>query len=158
MKTVAVAALTNHTEAEDARQVVTSHLLTRLYGADRISTIDATGQDNGVAPIDRVDARKLGATFEADAVLYGHILEYGYVSSPHSSGSSAERRATPAIGLHVRLVMTATGEVVWVGSITRTGPSLWSSERISLEQLAKEATTDLVAGLIRDLGVAEPEE
>ena len=71
---------------------------------------------NPVAPSSE-EAVKLGSVLKVQAVITGVVREYGEIRS----GSAM----TNTISLSLQMIETQTGRVVWTGSSTRGGVTIW---------------------------------
>lgn len=92
----------------------------------------------GVNP---VAAAAVGRSCKADCVLTGSVGEYGFVDG---FGETA------TVGLNVRLVESATAQVLWSGSLSRRVGSVAFSEE-SAHRLAHQVLADLLGVMESDL-------
>lgn len=131
--------LTNHPNAGlIAAQLMTSELYSQgLYqlseeGMVRRTIAEATAMAELDAPLDIQEmAQKLGV----EAVLIGSVSEYGY---KHSLDEE------PAVGLNVRLVSAASGDVLWAASHSEIGGD---KQREGLNQMAQRIIQRMIEPL-----------
>jgi TolB-like protein len=92
----------------------------------------------GVNPI---AAAAVGRSLKADYILAGAVGEYGFVDG---FGETA------TVGVTLRLVRSATGEVIWAGSMSRRVNGAAFSEE-SAHRLTHRVMNDLLKRLVVDL-------
>jgi hypothetical protein len=63
------------------------------------------------------EAMKLGKTLKAEAIVTGTVKEYGDVRSSTTSAN--------VISMSLQVMETETGKVVWTGSTTKGGITIW---------------------------------
>lgn len=86
------------------------------------------------------EAKKLGATLGADAVITGVVREYGEVRSGTASSN--------VISLGMQMMEVQTGKVVWTASVTRGGIS--TKDRLlggggePMNHITEEAVSEIV--------------
>jgi TolB-like protein len=80
----------------------------------------------------------LGRVLGVDAVIVGRVTEYKYKVSLGEE---------PAVGVSVRLIDTATGEVLWSAARSQLGRFAWVRED-SLSRLSQEVAARLAGSLL----------
>jgi outer membrane protein OmpA-like peptidoglycan-associated protein len=80
----------------------------------------------------------LGRTVGADAILVGQVSEYDY---QYSEGLPV---GNPSVAISAKLVVVKNKEVVWAGSVTRSGRDLFEGKRDPLSRVAMSAVRELL--------------
>jgi hypothetical protein len=146
---VAVLPLANYTERQDASDRLVPLLAVEVASQRGVAIVDPGRVEEIFSrepwllldrlPPDLVD--RFGAELEADALLVGSILAFGY--------RDADIGAIPEFSLTLRLLRTPGGECLWSGAHARSGndrESVFGLGRIdNLERLATGAVRELVA-------------
>jgi TolB-like protein len=148
---VAVLPLENQTSSLRAGQAVTDLLVSQILATGAIAVMDPSEvadvlRRENIDPADAgrlPSAQRLGRLLQVSHVLQGSVTEYRY-----KPGLSE----TPAVGVTVRLVDVASGEVVWTASHARLGSS-WLREA-GLARVAQRVAHDMAAHLATALGDA----
>jgi len=148
---VAVLPLENQTSSLRAGQAVTDLVVSQMLATGAIAVMDPSEvadllRRENLDPADAgrlPSAQRIGRLLQVSHVLQGAVTEYRY-----KPGLSE----TPAVGVTVRLVDVASGEVVWTASHARLGSS-WLRED-GLARVAQRVTHDMAAHLATALGDA----
>jgi TolB-like protein len=148
---VAVLPLENQTSSLRAGQAVTDLVVSEMLATGAIAVVDPSEvvdllRRENLDPADAgrlPSAQRIGRLLQVSHVLQGAVTEYRY-----KPGLSE----TPAVGVTVRLVDVASGEVVWTASHARLGSS-WLRED-GLARVAQRVTHDMAAHLATALGAA----
>ena len=148
---VAVLPLENQTSSLRAGQAVTDLLVSEILATGAIAVMDPSEaadllRRENLDPADAgrlPSAQRIGRLLQVSHVLQGSVTEYRY-----KPGLSE----TPAVGVTVRLVDVASGEVVWTASHARLGSS-WLRED-GLARVAQRVAHDMAAHLATALGDA----
>jgi TolB-like protein len=148
---VAVLPLENQTSSLRAGQAVTDLVVSQMLATGAIAVMDPSEvadllRRENLDPADAgrlPSAQRIGRLLQVSHVLQGAVTEYRY-----KPGLSE----TPAVGVTVRLVDVASGEVVWTASHARLGSS-WLRED-GLARVAQRMAHDMAAHLASALGDA----
>lgn len=141
---VAVVPLENLTNYPKAGLIAAELVSTELYrrGLFRLTEGTALRQALNALEIDVADlavtyaAAELGRRLEIDAVLVGSVSEYGYQHGLHEE---------PVVGLNLRLVAAASGDILWAASHSTTGRGYLA--RDSVNAAAQRLVEEMVATL-----------
>jgi len=141
---VAVVPLENLTNYPKAGLIAAELVSTELYrrGLFRLTEGTALRQALNALEIDVADlavtyaAAELGRRLEVDAVLVGSVSEYGYQHGLHEE---------PVVGLNLRLVDAASGDILWAASHSTTGRGYLA--RDSVNAAAQRLVEEMVATL-----------
>ncbi len=141
---VAVVPLENLTNYPKAGLIAAELVSTELYrrGLFRLTEGTALRQALNALETDVADlavtyaAAELGRRLEVDAVLVGSVSEYGYQHGLHEE---------PVVGLNLRLVAAASGDILWAASHSTTGRGYLA--RDSVNAAAQRLVEEMVATL-----------
>lgn len=144
IQTIAVVELANLSGNAHAGEILRASLATEMLRRGTTRTIEATaGEGLDIRqPVERSRAQALGRTLKVDAVLYGTVVDYGYVQ-----GGPTRSARVPSISVDARLVSTSTGQVLWAAGVVSTRQQLWSYDGVPLDELAQYVARALVADL-----------
>ena len=147
MGSVALAPLENLTGNPAAADTVADLLAVTLYQTNRFKVVER-GEvvrrmgEKMPALVDRSAARDIGRKLNVDGVIFGTVTEFGPLLDRTTYGQES------IIGLHVRLVDSHTGDVVWTAFVNRTTGDAFFTTGQAMSDLAKSAVLDVVNGLI----------
>lgn len=143
---VAVVPFENETGAPEAGRIVAKLFGTELRSITSLDVLpehlvqDVVGAED-LKPGDPRFYQKLGQILKVDTLITGEVGEYRY---RRSLGEA------PAVGLNIRVIKVATGEIVWGASIADEGCCILTY-RGSLTELAQRLSRALVRRFNRDL-------
>jgi len=141
---VAVVPLENLTNYPKAGLIAAELVSTELYRRGLFRLVEGTALRQALTTleIDVADlavtyaAAELGRRLEVDAVLVGSVSEYGYQHGLHEE---------PVVGLNLRLVDAANGDILWAASHSTTGRGYLA--RDSVNAAAQRLVEEMVATL-----------
>ena len=142
-KSVAVLPLVNLTQHPQAGRNVSDLLTTELYASGKFTILERTALIEKIIG-DETDldfvmntavAQRVGKAVGADTVVFGSVTEYRYTRGLDQN---------PAVGVNLRMLDVASGEVTWASSASRTR-GWW----VSLNQTAQEVCHAMVADLVK---------
>jgi hypothetical protein len=158
---VAILPLANYTERQDASDRIVPLLAVEMARQRGVHIVDPGRVEEVFAAepwllLDRLPpdlVEKFGASLQADALLVGSVLSFGY--------RDAETGAVPEISVTLRLLRIPGGKCVWSGTQARAGDdreSVFGLGRIdNLERLATTAVKELIETLPESNGsVSDP--
>lgn len=150
---VAIFPLDNLTSYPNAGMVVADFIATDLYATglfrvmDRAEVVQQAAAVNLPLPsrMNAEFARALGEKLNVDGVIYGSVSEYWY---PNTTGTDFSEHLLqgdePTVGLNVRLLDVASGEIVWSNSMSRTSYAMFTSQRDPLSRVAQLAVREMI--------------
>lgn len=150
-RSLAILPFNNYSGKEDAGKQVSNAFLIELLKKQMFNIIepgeiDKIMREERIRSSDQVDektALKLKEKLSADYILIGSVNEYGYLRSGD--------REIPIIGFSIRLLDSATGQIIWAAYHSRKGDDkeLIFSWRLvtSLSKLAQNSVHDVVKKL-----------
>ncbi|MEQ8231650.1 MAG: hypothetical protein RLW61_12575 [Gammaproteobacteria bacterium] len=148
MLAVAVVPLENLTNYPKAGLIAAELVTTELYRRELFRLTEGTALRRALsaAEIDVADlavtyaAAELGRRLGVDAVLVGSVSEYGYQHGLHEE---------PVVGLNLRLVGSAEGDILWAASHSTTGRGYLA--RDSVNACAQRLVEEMIAALAAHL-------
>lgn len=145
---IAIIPLANYTERQDASDRVVPMLAVEMARQRGVLVVDQGRVEEVLSvepwllldrlPPDLID--KFGAAMEADALLVGSVLSFGY--------RDMDAGSIPELSLTLRLLQVPGGKCLWSGTQSRAGTdreSVFGMGRVdNLENLAIDAVRELV--------------
>ncbi|GFK95130.1 hypothetical protein NNJEOMEG_02988 [Fundidesulfovibrio magnetotacticus] len=157
-RTVAIMPLANLTTHPSAGQIISDLLYTELRTVQSFRLLENTEVWNRMAGKDQdiedaaltQRARQLGQDLLVDAVLFGAVTEFRY-----KRGLDEE----PAVGITLRLMDVASGQVLWVATISRVGGcDLFCKDSLSrsAQTICRQMAADIEAAIRKEPTAAPP--
>ncbi len=161
---VAVFPLDNLTSYPNAGLIMADFIATDLYATGMFRVMERTEVVQQAAAVNlplppRMNAefaRALGEKLNVDGVIYGSVSEYWY---PNTTGTDFSEHLLqgdePTVGMNVRLLDVASGEIVWSNSMSRTSFAVFTSQRDPLSRVAQLAVREMIEPMEAKLGRRE---
>ncbi len=146
---VAVLPLVNLTSHPYAGRIVGDILSSELYAATNFTFMERTAmaekikgkEDDLEYVMDKGVAQRIGRELGVDTVVYGSVSEYRY-----KLGIDQD----PVVGINLRLLDVASGDVLWATSMSKTG-GCWFVCEDSLNRLAQDVCQSMVSEMVGEL-------
>lgn len=125
VRTIAVLPLVNLSKDQIAGERVRDVFMNALLATGAVYVLPVGEVSRGLMKLEIMNAStpspeeivKLGKLIRAEAVISGTLREYGDVRSGMSSAN--------VISMSLQMTETETGKVVWIGSTTKGGVTIW---------------------------------
>lgn len=151
IQTVAVMPLLNLTKDEQASLRVRDAFMNRLLATEAFYVLPPGEVTRGIrragisdpATPSIEEIKKLRDILKVDAVISGVLREYGTARSGASSAN--------IVSLSLQMTETQTGTIVWTGSSTRGGITVWDRLFGGGGEPMNEVTSDVIEDLIDKL-------
>ncbi len=143
---VAVLPLVNLTNTPNAGRMVGDLLTTELYASTPFDLMESTemlkrikgNEDDLDFVMEDAVARKMGSKLGVDTVIYGSVTEYQYKRGVNQS---------PAVGINLRMIDVASGNVLWASSSSKSGGCFFGCTE-SLNSVAQKTLAEMVAAMV----------
>jgi len=153
VKTVAVVPFVNLSRDQIAGERVRDVFINALLATGAVYVLPTGEVNRGLAKAEVPNPSapspeeivKLGKLIKAEAVILGTLREYGDVRSGTASAN--------AISMSLQMMETETGRVVWTGSTTKGGVTIWhrlfGGGGQPMNKITKRAVNDLINKLLK---------
>jgi TolB-like protein len=143
IRRLAIVTFASLASAPQAGPALTAALVSELRRRGGVEIVEASGAARAQA--ERWRATELGKSLGVDAVLVGEVLAYEYGPGAQPGTSTV----TPSLGVTVRLIASASGNVIWAATLDAERQQVGSYGGVSLLNLAQDVADELAALLGR---------
>ena len=154
IRTMAILPLENLSKDNKAEEVVDRSLRKAAQGLEQFKIISpeearvktAKAKLSLRSKNDRKKLLKIGQVLGVDALLVGSVLEYAYLREV-KNGTVVSRE--PAFGLHLRLVETKKGKVLWASVHSRSSYDLLRTNSDNISNVVDATVEKMLKDLLK---------